>query len=145
MANINKIIILRGLPGSGKTTNALQFVKRGFKRISEADLRWSIDDGSLSKSNNLLLNEIQHIIITICLQSNYSVILDNCNLNPNDYKYVRFLAQEYRADLEFINFDTPLSICLERDLERTHGRVGKDVIMSLYNTYFKDGKFPSEE
>jgi predicted kinase len=145
MQNVCKIIILRGLPGSGKTVYAQQLVEQGYKRVSESDLRWSIDNGKWSNSNQLLLIDLQQIMVTILLQNNYSVVIDNCNLRPNDYKYARSLAKEYRADLEIVNFDIPLEICLERDLERTHGRIGKDAIVKLHKTYFINGQFPQDQ
>lgn len=139
MANL---VVLRGLPASGKTLYAAKLVAKNYKRVSTADLRLSIDNGVYSKQNEQLLTEVTQTLITLFLQNGCNVVLDNYNLNPYHIRFCKSVALELNATLEIVNLDTPLDICIARDLARNNGRVGKDVILKLYNKYFINGKFP---
>ncbi len=137
-----KLIVLRGLPASGKSWTAVQYVMKGFKRVNADDLRNSIDNGVYSKDGERYLFKIMSIMIKEALKDGYSVIYDNTNFNPYHIKTCRQIAEQLKVELEIIDIDTPLAVCLERDLQRSVGRVGKEVIMRMYNKWFKDGIFP---
>ena len=138
-----KLVVLRGLPASGKSVTSVQYVMKGFKRINGDDLRNSIDNSLYSKDNERFIFKIMNIMIKEALRDGYSVVYDNTNFNPYHVTNCRQIAEQFKVDFEVIDIDTPLQICLERDLQRTVGRVGKEVIMRMYSKWFKDGKFPA--
>ena len=141
-----KLVVLRGLPASGKTIHSAGLVLQGYKRVNGDDLRLAIDNGVYSKANEAYLVKVMQIMVKEAIKDGFDVVLDNTNLNPYHVKWARQVAKELNAKLEFIDMDTPLDVCLERDLNRTHGRVGKEVIMRMYNKWFKDGKLvPSSD
>lgn len=142
---MSKLIILRGLPGSGKTTHSIKYVQMGYKRISLDDLRNMIDNGQYSKANEKYIQDLAQTAIALALQSGLNVIYDATNLNSYHIKWAKVLCRDTRTELEIINIDTPLDICILRDLERNVGRVGRDVIMRMYNRYFVNGEFPGVE
>ncbi len=140
-----KLVILRGLPASGKSTQAAQLVMKGYKRINADDLRMSIDNGIYTKDNEQNINALMNIMLDFYLHNNYDVVLDNTNLNPYKVRSAVDIANKHKkVEIEIIDVETPVEVCLRRDLERTQGRVGKEVIMRMYNKWFKDGKFPNK-
>jgi predicted kinase len=140
-----KLLLLRGLPCSGKTTHSIKYVQIGYKRISLDDLRNMIDNGAYSKSNEKYIQDLAQTAIALALQSDFNVIYDATNLNPYHIKFAKSICRDTRSELQIVDLNTPLSICLQRDLERSHGRVGRDVIMKMYNRYFINGEFPKVE
>jgi len=138
-----KLVILRGLPASGKSTHAARLVMQGYKRINADDLRMSIDNNLWSKDNEKLINELMERMVRLFLNAGYNVVLDNTNLNPYKVRAAIDIANEQAADIEILDIETPVEVCLQRDLERTRGRVGKEVIMRMYNKWFKNGQFPA--
>ncbi len=139
-----KLVILRGLPASGKSTHAARLVMQGYKRINADDLRMSIDNNLWSKDNEKLINELMERMVRLFLHAGYNVVLDNTNLNPYKVRAAMDVATEQGAEIEILDIETSVEVCLQRDLERTRGRVGKEVIMRMYNKWFKNGKFPAQ-
>jgi predicted kinase len=140
-----KLVVLRGLPAAGKSLYAARLVQQGYKRVSLDDLRLSVDNGFYSKQNEVYIVDVAQTMIALALQSGFNVVCDAYNLNPYHIKYAKAICRDTRSELEVVDIDTPLEVCLQRDLERTSGRVGKDVIMKLYDKYFIDGKFPKAD
>lgn len=140
-----KLVVLRGLPACGKSTHAAQLVLQGYKRVNKDDLRMIIDNGAYSKDNERLITTIANNIMESALASGFNVVSDNTNLNKYHIAHCQMLARMCKAEIEIITFDTPLDVCLARDLARTHGRVGKDVIMKMYARYYRDGKLIDEK
>lgn len=140
-----KLVMLRGLPASGKSTYALKLVMQGYKRINADDLRLMIDNGLYSKANEKFVTDTMQTMAALALQNNLNVVYDNTSFNPFHVRWAKSLCQELRCELEIVDMKTPLDVCIQRDLERTKGRVGKDVIMKMYNRYFINGEFPKVE
>ena len=140
-----KLVMLRGLPASGKSTHALKLVLQGYKRVNADDLRLMVDNGNYSKANEKYITDVMQTMAALGLQSGFNVVFDNTNFNPFHVKWAKALCRDLRSELEIIDVKTPLDICIQRDLERTKGRVGKDVIMKMYNRWFINGEFPKVE
>lgn len=140
-----KLVLLRGLPASGKSTYSAQLVMRGYKRVNADDLRLMVDNGVYTKPNEKYITDVMQTMAALALQSGYNVVYDNTNFNPFHYKWALGLCRELRCELEVVDIKTPLEVCVQRDLERTKGRVGKDVIMRMYNRWFVNGEFPKVE
>lgn len=137
-----KLVLLRGLPASGKSTYSAQLVMQGYKRINADDLRVMVDNGSYSKANEKFITDVMQTMAALALQSGLNVVYDNTNFNPFHVRWAKALCRDTRSELEIVDIKTPLEVCITRDLERTKGRVGKDVIMKIYNRYFVNGQFP---
>lgn len=139
----NKLIILRGLPGSGKSTFAKQLVDRfGYKRFNKDDLRDMLDNGFYSRKNEGYITEMMYLMISMALRKGLDVIVDNTNFHPFQVKKCQELAERHEAECIIHDFDVPLEVCIERDLQRTKGRVGKEAIQKIYDKWFVDGKYP---
>lgn len=145
-----ELIILRGIPGSGKSTWAKEYVSANpwFKRICRDDLRQMFDSGRYSAHNEKFIRMIRNRLIHECLKEGSSVIVDDTNLKDRDIRDIRMCAH---IDMEavpvrIIDFETPLEVCIERDAQRP-GPVGEARIREMHEDFLRAiGKWkPSSE
>lgn len=133
----NKVLLLQGLPASGKTTLSRDYVKKGYKRVSKDDLRAMLDFGEYSRENEKLINEIKNMIIDLCLIHNKNVIVDDTNFYIKHFKEIALIADINEADVSVKRLKTPLGECIERDSKRGEKSVGKKVITEMHDRYVK--------
>ena len=151
------VLILKGLPGSGKSTTAKKLVAdhpNVWKRVNKDDMRAMLDVGHHTKGNEKFVLKLRDIIIYEALKDGKSVVIDDTNLHPKHEKQIREVVANYRAEtgqdikIEVRLIDTPLEECIKRDLKRT-ASVGERVIREAYRKYFQKrearGPFYSEQ
>ena len=135
------ILMLQGLPASGKTTHARQLVEQGnWIRVNKDDLRLMMNNGKYSKQNEKRVIRIRDQIIIDALALGNSVIVDDTNFAPHHLNSMMNLAQKMDARLHVRFIDTPLEDCLARNANRDNP-VPEKVIMDMYNQYLA----PKEE
>jgi len=131
-----KIILTKGLPASGKTTWAKEFVKNNpdFVNICKDDIRNML--GPNIKESQVL--EIRDSTIKMYLSRNKSVIVSDTNLNPDHTATIQTIAQEHQAELEINDSFSKVSSfeCIKRDSTRPN-KVGAGVIRQMYNQYLR--------
>ena len=140
---MSKVIICRGLPASGKSTWAKQWVLEDPEhrvRINQDDIRLMLGKYWVP-SREKLVQEIQFDAIIEALSREFDVVIDNTNLNNKVLDQFNRLIKTFEDyEIEYKDFfDTPLSVCIERDKNRDL-QVTEKVIRSFYNNY-KD-KYP---
>lgn len=140
---MSKLIICRGLPASGKSTWAKQWVLEDPEyrvRVNQDDIRLMLGKYWVP-SREKLVQEIQFDAIIKALNREFDVVIDNTNLNKKVLDQFDHLIKTYKDyKIEYKDFfDTPLSVCIERDKNRDL-QVTEKVIRSFYNNY-KD-KYP---
>lgn len=140
---MSKLIICRGLPASGKSTWAKQWVIEDPEhrvRINQDDIRLMLGKYWVP-SREKLVQEIQFDAIIEALCRKFDVVIDNTNLNKKVLeKFDRLIKTFEDYEIEYKDFfDTPLSVCIERDKNREL-QVTEKVIRGFYNNY-KD-KYP---
>ena len=140
---MSKLIICRGLPASGKSTWAKQWVLEDPEhrvRINQDDIRLMLGKYWVP-SREKLVQEIQFDAIIEALNREFDVVIDNTNLNNKVLDQFNRLIRTFEDyEIEYKDFfDTPLSVCIERDKNRDL-QVTEKVIRSFYNNY-KD-KYP---
>ena len=140
---MSKLIICRGLPASGKSTWAKQWVLEDPEhrvRINQDDIRLMLGKYWVP-SREKLVQEIQFNAIIEALNREFDVVIDNTNLNNKVLDQFNHLIRTFEDyEIEYKDFfDTPLSVCIERDKNRDL-QVTEKVIRSFYNNY-KD-KYP---
>lgn len=140
---MSKLIICRGLPASGKSTWAKQWVLEDPEhrvRINQDDIRLMLGKYWVP-SREKLVQEIQFDAIVEALCREFDVVIDNTNLNKKVLDQFNRLIKTFEDyEIEYKDFfDTPLSVCIERDKNRNL-QVTEKVIRSFYNNY-KD-KYP---
>lgn len=135
---MNKLLILQGIPASGKSTFARQWVEEN------PVTRVIVNRDSIRRglgvywvpSRESLVSSIEEHSVWEALEMGYNVCLDATNLNPNFLKKWEELADLLMIPIEFKKFDISLEEALKRDKEREFP-VGDKVIIDFYNKYEK--------
>lgn len=132
-----KLIVLQGLPGSGKTTWARDYVKgrKDYVIVNRDSLRNMRGDYWISEQENLI-TEIEDMCIELSLRKGYNVIVDATNFRGlNRFRDItaRFIDP---IDVELKIFTTSLEECILRDSKR-ESPVGESVIKNMYEKYLK--------
>lgn len=140
---MSKFIICRGLPASGKSTWAKQWVLEDPEhrvRINQDDIRLMLGKYWVP-SREKLVQEIQFDAIVEALCRKFDVVIDNTNLNKKVLeKFDRLIKTFEDYEIEYKDFfDTPLSVCIERDKNRDL-QVTEKVIRDFFERY-KDISF----
>lgn len=136
---MKKIIMLKALPGAGKSTLAKQMQEKdpNLVRVNRDTLREMLHNGKWSSKREKQIVITRDNIIRDTLLRGHSIIVDDTNLSPNNEKDLRVLAGVHGAEFEVIDLtDVPLETCIERDLKRPNS-VGSKVIMRMYNQFLK--------
>lgn len=131
-----KIILCRGIQGSGKTTWAKQWVLED----PEHRVRFNNDDirNMLGKywvpSREPIITTMKNSFISGAAIFRMDVVIDNMNLNSKELDYWKDIARMFNYDLEIKNFFTPLQDCIERDSKRPNP-AGEEIIRKTYEKY----------
>lgn len=146
---MNTVIFCRGIPGSGKSTWAKQWVQIDPEhriRINWDDLRnmmgkyWVPNREKIVKFTSIY-------ILEYAMMEGYDVVIDNMNLSEksiedfinaikchNSYVEITPTTKCSKYSIEYRDFKTPLEVCIERDSKR-ETPIGKEVITNTYNKY----------
>lgn len=149
-----KLILTRGIQGSGKTTYAKKWVEESPTsriRINNDDLRNMLGPYWVPEREDLVSNTKRSIAID-AIQKGYDIIVDNMNLNPKEVKFWQDLVDshnnyitdpnviqsawvQWEYEIEFKDFfDVSLEECIHRDSLRENP-IGEEVIRNTYNKY----------
>jgi predicted kinase len=134
-----KMIILQGLPASGKSTYAKKLAYKDPHNtviVNRDSIRASLGKYWVP-SRERLVDDIEHLMIISALDRDYDVIIDAVNLNPKTLRKFEDYSKTYKATIEYKHFETPLWKCILRDFKRgLFGRkVGHKVIKGFYERY----------
>lgn len=131
----NRLLVLKGLPASGKSTYARELVAKGWKRVNKDDLRAMIDCGKWSRENEKQVLATERNIVEGYLRSGYNVVVDDTNFSHEEMW--RQIASQHNADFTVEFFDIPVDECIKRDAKRGDKSVGAEVILRMYNQYLR--------
>lgn len=131
------IYLLRGLPGSGKSTRAAQLhAETGAEIVNRDSLRMALHgvwwSGDTDKEAEVTFYERSLVVDN--LKNGRSVIIDATNLVAEYTAQWYKLAKEYGARVEPVIMHTDVETCIERDKARAargERAVGEDVIRRM--------------
>lgn len=130
------LLILKGLPGCGKSTFAKSLLAKEpsrWKRINRDDLRSMIDDNVWSKTNENFIRSVQELLIRQAIAEGYDVIIDDTNLVYKTIEKLHAIAASI-GDIEVkeIGFNVSIDICLDRNSKRIgYAKVPEKVIHDM--------------
>lgn len=132
---MQRVIILKGLPGSGKSTWAREFVKgkKDWVIVNRDSLRNMRGDYWIVQQEDLI-TEWEDFCVKSTILAGLNVIIDATNLNQKVLNKWKNIASDNSLEAEILMFDTPLEECIRRDLGREKP-VGESVILGMYKKY----------
>jgi len=139
-----KLIMLSGLPASGKSTRAKEIVEQGnWVRVNRDLLREMLHFGEYSGRHEGVVVDAEKILVKSLLLDGQNVVIDDCNLNPKNKEMWSSIAKAMEASFESKFVDTDYFQCLKRDILRGDKEIGRDVITRMalqYGLYPKPAK-----
>lgn len=136
--------ITRGLPGSGKTYYALNWIAedpRHRARVNRDDLRKHLfnDEGVLGHGQESVITKVQQQAVLNLLRQNYDVIVDDTHLRSKYITAWYVLMKKHGYEFEVIDFrDVPIETCVARDAKRREEGarfVGEHVIRDMASRF----------
>lgn len=139
-----KVIITKGLPASGKSSWADEFISENpnFVKIEKDQIRKDtrlFKDGVYihKRGDEGLVIKERDRLIRRALQSGKSVISSDTNLAPKHVSQISAIARQNNAVIEIKSFlDVPIKELLERDAKREDA-VGEQVIRRMFHEQVK--------
>ena len=138
-----KLILTRGIQGSGKSTWARKWVEEdpiNRVRINNDDIRnmlgkyWVV-------GREPLVSEMKQYVTQAAMDRGYNIVIDNMNLNPHEVKFWEKVVElnnedpdGYKYEIEFKDFFIPLEECIRRDAMRPNP-IGEKVIRETWKRY----------
>ncbi|MBI3683236.1 MAG: AAA family ATPase [Acidobacteria bacterium] len=120
-----KLILLVGLPGSGKSTYAAQ---RGWPVLSSDAIRQLLlDDATDQSANRRIFLLLRHLLKGRLELRRAVTCVDATSLTPFERRPYVKLAGMYDCDIEAVYFDVPLEVCRQRNGAR--GRVVPEEVL----------------
>lgn len=133
MKKRQKILMLKGLPGSGKSTYAKELQAQGWARVNKDDIRKDFfPDYTHKDEKDVVYIEDSEIIAE--LREGNNVVVDDTNFAPKHQKRLEKIAREHDADFEVLFIDTPLEECIKRNRKRAKV-VPMEAILSMHRKY----------
>lgn len=143
-----KLIMLQGLPGAGKSTEARQIIKDNefAVRLSRDSIRemfyflqksgWNGEIGFRRHVEPDVV-EGQFILARYLLRHGYTVIIDDTNFDKKRINKHRKLAISEGAEFELRTLEVSVDTCIERDKNRSES-VGEKVIRDMAKIYGRE-------
>lgn len=143
MKQTPKLLVLRGISASGKTTDAKKLETQGWVRVEKDEIR---KDGRLFKGGEfnfkrgdegIVIRERDRLIRN-ALRDGKDVVSSDTNLNPSHIKQLQTIARQLGADFEVDDsyLAVPIKDLIERDKNRENS-VGEHVIRDQFHKFVK--------
>lgn len=124
-----KLILARGLPGSGKSTWAKQWVEEDPEnrlRVNRDNIRWilfkqyylSPDAHGTTQEKEAHVTHVQNNMVHKGLREGKQVVVDNTNLDPRVFREFGKIATQYGAHLTNKDFPVDIEECIRRNNAR---------------------------
>ena len=135
-----KLIMLVGVPGSGKTTLSKRIVAKGFHYMNADTIRLELYGDEKTQGDPAAVFEIFFQRLESAMAEKLSIIIDNTNLNPKHRRQILDRATTFAYDdVQLWLLDVPLATCLERNRNRDRA-VEEDIVTNMYHDLYKNGR-----
>lgn len=135
---MSKIIVLQGVPASGKSTWAREFVKgkEDWIIVSRDSIRESRGNYWIPSQEDFI-TDIEIFYIKSAIAHKFNIIIDATNLNPKTIKKWKKIAENHKYEIEFKEFKITLAEAIDRDRERERS-VGETVVKKFFKQYYPE-------
>ena len=129
------LLIMRGLPASGKSTVAKELLKlKQWKRVNRDLLREMLHNNAFSGQNERVTIEVEKAIVTALLKDGFNVVVDDCNISEHHAQMWLAIAVANGVEFKQNHIATTWQECIERDKGRDNS-VGAHVIKQMALQY----------
>ena len=129
------LVVMVGLPGSGKSTEVAKYMKGENTVVLSSDVFREVLCGDVNdQKHNAFVFETLYKAMEIALKENKDVIFDATNLTVKSRSKALALAKKYGSRTIAYVMDTPFADCLTRNANRSRS-VPEDVIYSMRDRY----------
>lgn len=138
------MIVLQGIPGSGKSTWARKFVKNDPYKwviVNRDSIRTMLGNYSLF-THEILVNKLERLLVKQSLHSGYSVIIDATNADIKSVRMWEEIAEEFESVFELKHIDISVNRAQLRNIKRKllGGRYVKRRIIKAMDNKLKNCK-----
>ena len=149
---MTSVVLLRGVPGSGKSTAALQLMNDfpdQFVRVNRDDIRMMMFgeyhfSGDDANTKEKAVTQVEHSLIKSAIKAGKRPLVDATNLNRQSVKGILRIAGAHGMAVDHIDFEVSQEEAIKRDAGRAK-KVGEDVIKKFFqknNIDKRTGKLP---
>lgn len=142
---MSKLIICRGIQGSGKSTWAKEWAKEDPKtrvRFNWDDMRNMMGEYWVPERENTgIMKILRTSFLNEMMQKGWDIVIDNMNLNPKDWEFYEEVVKSFnenypdiKYEIEYKDFFTPIEECIRRDAMRPNP-IGEQVIRTTWKRY----------
>jgi predicted kinase len=111
-----RIVVLVGLPASGKSTYLQRIGMRG---LSSDVIRGILADDERDQTNHeRVFQTVRYLLRQRLAIGRPVTYIDATNLRPEERRPYLEIGQQFGCDVEALFFDVPLAVCLERNAGR---------------------------
>lgn len=129
------LLILRGVPASGKSTHAEELQRQGWTVVNRDSIRFSLYGEYWGKGvDETVVTDVENSMIESALRANANVVVDATNLNQKALKTKLSIASRFGAFVSYRDFEVPAYVALEFDNLRQR-KVGAEVINGFFKRY----------
>jgi predicted kinase len=111
-----RIVVLVGLPGSGKSTYLERMAVRGL--ASDMIRGLLADDETDQTVNERVFQTLRYLLRQRLAIDRPVTYIDATNLRPEERRPYLEIGHQFGCDVEAVFFDVPLAVCLERNALR---------------------------
>lgn len=133
-----KMLVLQGVPASGKSTFAKELASRdhSYVIVNRDSIRESRGDYWIPEQEDYI-SAIEEFSIKDAISRGLNVIIDATNLNPKTIEKWKQMATKLNCDIEFKLFEIEYKEALARDAQRIRP-VGEKVLKRFFKDYFPE-------
>jgi len=137
---VKRLILLVGIPGSGKTTLATRLIERGFHCLNADSIREELYGNAAEQGDPQEVFGIFFERLDKAMGENLDIVVDNTNLNPKQRKPIlEHAATAGYTDIQLWLLDVPLEVCQKRNAVRSRN-VPEDIVANMYMELNRNGR-----
>lgn len=155
---MKKIVMLKGLPASGKSTWAKEFIKgkKDWIRVNNDELGAMLFGELWAEGRSDDIDRARKQLITLAMSRLDNIVVDNTNLHPKHEEYLKDLVFKHNESVmhtpkpELYSFeikdftDVPVEECIKRNKKRENP-VPDKVIYQMYRSIAKEHCYAEQD